>query len=577
MIIRIAGINMTQHVSGAENVTIKWTRKDEDGQVSKGFSSEIKVRGAAFDLVNTDLILNPAGKLGWLTFEILDTCCGGEPKLVFSGIIRGDGVDWCEGDCEATVQVTEHTADTAAMDCLKSTNLFADDLGFPNNIALQIPMVAYCNVLRPGYIQILFFAIGIMLTTNFALMTPIVAIITTIISWINAVVFILNALLPGTPIPSLGGGWGSQDSLFSQYTQALGDFNQWVTGCGKKHPSPYVRQYIKNVCDICGIGFDSSILNNPASDYFNMALFSAPVVDGTSNPAIPYLFQNKPLQNGKMFLDDLKLVFNADYVVQGGVLKFERKDFFNTGVPWIDYSTIVAQNRLTDKICYQWRADDMPAYLRFEYGLDAVDAVGNEAKERYADIVEWNVPTNLLQVGEEARLLPFGMPRFRDDGITPDILSIYSWWPPFSSIANNSAGCLILQQGITFLPKLLIIDTTQTITNAKVKKYPVGGFSIPANQNYNFPLQINEFGCAANTTYPTTQPNMGIYGRFHAIDNPKVLLDQGKEFNFEFRFTCEEYDLFNITSLIQTPIGVGRIREIEFNFTTRIVSISGEV
>lgn len=577
MIIRIAGIDMTNHVSGFESVTVNYKRKDEDGQFSKGFASEVRVRGAAWDLVNANLILNPAGKLGWLDFEIVDTCCGGEPKIVFKGIIRGDTVDWCDGECEAVVQVTEHTEDTEAMDCLKSTVIYDGAGGLFNNPLVTIPRVAYCNVLRPGYIQILWFVVGIMLVTNFALLTPLITIITLIVSWINAVIFILNLLLPGSPIPSLGGGFGSQDSLLNQYLEVVGTFNQWATGCGRQHPSPYVRGYITNVCNICGITFESSILNEPSSDYYNMVLFSAPVADGSDNQGQFYIFDNKPLQNGKMFLDDLKQVFNADYRVSNGVLKFERKDYFNTGIPWIDYAVISGQNRVNQKVCYSWRSDETPAYLRIEYGLDAIDAVGNEAKERYADIVEWNIPTNLLQVGEATRLFPFGMARFRDDGITPDILNVYGYWPPYSNIEISSTGALILQQGMAFLPKLLIIDTTSPINNAKVKKYAVAGFDIPANQNYNFPLLINEFGVAANTAYPTNQPNMGLYGRFHAIDNPKLLLDQGKEFTFEFRFTCEELDNFDLTSLIQLPLGLGRINEIEFNFTTRVAVITGDL
>lgn len=549
--------------------------QDEVGDIAKSFGERVTFVGDAYEYLRDKFVTNPNGKFERVLFVLVDNCCG-DDRVIFEGALFGENVEWCEGECFLTVQAVQFDDYTEKVDCIRSTLIYDNHDGFQQQ---EHPRMTYCLEYRPGVLQDLVLIYGIVLNLFLLLLTPLIAAISTLINTVNLIIAAVN-LIPGVNISPIG----SSDSsfVFSQISNLVTSFNSLIIGCGRRHPSPLVREYIDNVCRKCGVEWSSSIFKDPASDYYNTVLYNAPLEKGKRpilNPFSPittWIDENKPIKTLDGFLSELGIVFNASHRVINGVLYFERKDFFNDNDEWVDYTTLRNENRIDGLICYQWRQEDAPAVLRLSYQEDAVDWVGNEALPRFNNIVEWNIPVNQRQKGIEERFFPFSTARFRDDGIDRDVLGDYAWFPSYSNALNIYSGCIIQNNGTSFQPKLIIWDG-QNINLAKARKYAIPGFEIDPLRNYNYPYNATDWNCDPTQVYPSNQLFMGIYGRFHAIDNPKILIDQGKQFTFEFKFNCDELAAFAVNKNIGTPLGSGRITSVRMNYTTRTALVTGNV
>jgi hypothetical protein len=559
------------------DIVVEHQKSDEGGTPTRSFTEEITAFDAAFDYLKALFVDDPNGKFNSASITLVDDCCG-EDRVVFTGIVFGESVEWCEGDCFLKFRAIEDTDITRKLDCIKSTPIYDNHDGFQQQ---QHPRMVYCVEYRPSVLQDIVMIFGIILGLNLLVLSPLLLAIAAIVTVVNLIIAVVNQI-PGVDIQPLSIGNDSQ-GILGQINSFLVQINSLVVGCGRRHPSPLVREYIDNVCRKCGIQWSSTIFKDPSSDYFNTVLYNAPIEKGkrpTFNPngaITTWIDENKPIDTLETFLDKLRIVFNAEWRIgEDGVLRFERKDFFWQNGDWVDYEAAKADNRVDEVICYSWRQDDAPAVLNMEYSLDAVDWVGNEALNRFNEIVEWNQPLNPRQKGIRDVLIPFGVARFRDDGIDRDVIGDYGFWPAYASTEQVYRGVIIQNNGTSFQPKLLIWDG-QSINFGKVRKYGIPFYNIVPAQNYNFPYSATDFNAAPATIYPTNHPNSGIYTRFYSIDNPKVLADQGKTFTFTFKFTCDELADFDLDRNVLTPIGSGRITTVTINYTKRIAQVTGNV
>lgn len=564
MRILIDGADMTEFVDGIKDVSITHQKKDGENKSSKKFTKELTFFGDAYDHMKPILIDSPFGKNNFCSVKIYDTCCkddDGNEFLVFEGAVRGDTIDWCEGDCFFKGTCIEHTEATKKIDCLKTTLIWDNWNGF---MSKAHPRMTYCDELRPNWLHHVVIILGILSTFTLYILTPIVAVISVIVT---AVCFLVD--LFGGDCPD-----ELEDGILDDYINFINLFKQNILGCGRQHPSPLVRDYISNVCDKCGIPWSSTVYKNPTSDYYNTVYMYAPVEKGTRDTSVKMIEKNLPNHTLETFLEQLKAgPLNLDWNVKNGVLYIERKDFFWTNVSWIDTNNI----DLDGQICYKWRDEEKPAFADLAYTEDPVDQCGNEAKERYWEIIEWNVPFNELQKGKLEARFPFGMSRWRKDGIDPDVIGAYSGAPFFSGVIAQYNDALIMQSGVCFQPKLLIWDGSSLVSSF-VKKFFIAGSPILPGQNYNAPYHMDEYGVATNTMYPTTQPFMSAYGRFWSIENPKTNPDKGKNFNFTFNFTCDQLQDFDIFKNVDLSEGSGRIDEVTFTYgEKRQCKVTGKV
>lgn len=572
----------SENYTGANGTVIDIQDNPESGLRDAVVSQEYTLTGAAYQIVKAELIDDPNGKnksIPVLLYE--DSCCESD-VLLFQGIIRGDTVDWCYEDCSCGVTFIEQTDETLAIGCIKSTLVYDNWNGFQQQVH---PRITYCNELRPDTLQNFIFAAGVILNIILALLTLVVYVLSIVVTVINAIANALEAI--GINVGGIS-DFDGQDFI-QAWQEWVEKMNEGIVSCGRQHPSPLVRNYIRNVCDKCGIGFSSTILNNPQSDYYNTVYFSAPVRKGTKNQSTLWLDENKPIQTLETFLKQLEPVFNADYKLINGSLHFERKDFFWTGDPFVSYESLRDANRISGKLCLSWRDEQRPAFAKFNYILDAMDGAGNDALGRYNNIIEWNQPYSELQAGYKDVLIQFGACRFRTDGVDFDELSSLSNIPfgQIAQVVNNNATALLLNQGVAFQPKLIIWDG-QDIMDARAKSFNWPGYEIYLLQNglsigvgpfnnQNSPYHFTEFNVSPNTIYPTNAANTGLYGRFYTIDNPKLIIDLGLSFTFTMYYNCESLQAAPSAKYVSLPMGIGRIRSISVNLAEKSLTITGDV
>lgn len=581
MKIIIDGITIPkEEITGLKGSVIDVQSVDEEtGQIiTKSISQEFTFTGAAYDQIAAVLITPANGSQNFLPVKIFEDSCCSTDVLLFEGIIDSTSVNWCYEQCEVTVQFVEHTEETKYMDCVRSTLVDDNWNGFKE---ASHPRIVYCVELRPDFLAHVVLILGIIANIILAVLTPIIAVISAIIQGLQAIEDAFDSI--GINI-NIAPSFAEDSSLMNIWNDLVSDFNELVIGCGRKHPSPFTRSYIQNVCDKCGIQFVSSIYNNSNSDYYNSMYLSAPVEKGTRNENDTYIDENHPIKTLDLFLDDLKPVHNALWKIKNGILYFERHDFFNNGATWLNFETENSLGNIQGKLCMEWRTETKPSYINLAYSADSVDSVGTEALNIYNNIVEWNQPVSELQSGHTDVLLAFGTPRFRDDDIDEDILGKYSWAPfGLGDQINAHQGVLILEKGIAFQPKLLIWDGID-INFARIKTYTLYNQLInPAppmqfvNKNYNAPYMFYSNNAAANTSYPSNYEDGSLYSRFYALDNPKLYTDSGKSFTFTVRYNCQTLQNAVTAEYVQLPYGVGRISRMQINLDTKEILVSGDV
>jgi len=593
MKIELNGTPISGRIDGTEQFQVTQSRKSNEGKISKAFSSELTFFDDGYQLIKSILIDDPNGFVNSITIEVFDECC---QESVFKGIIRGDSIDYCEPGCSVSCNIIE---EDEALNCVKSTLIWDNWNGFRDR---NQPVVRYCIELRPSFVQIILVFLAFILNLIlFAVLIPLIAVIFVIfgiIYLICQVIAVIASIIPGVDPPDCNSGFTNPINVINQIIEAIDNLNNSLVGCGRFHPSPYVRDYLTNVCQKCGLQFQSSIFNDASSPYFNTVLFAAEVRKGFSATSTNFALidENKPILTGERLLNDyLNITFNAEWRIINGILIFERKDFFQNLATWINTDELLQQGRLLDdQVCFSWIDKERPAFARLEWSKDAQEYIGYEAADRYNEIVEWNSPPSPLQSGERTVSVPFGPARFRDDGIEVDILSFLGGFlggaidAIFFGAFTEWENVLLMNQHTAFNYKLLILKDSSPNDNNLVKSNYSNTFTggqlfgyqtmpdeavlnlpIASNQRFNYPLWFYE------------GRNNNLLSLFHYIDNPRLPGTQQFNFEFTFVFDCEEYLNFNFDKTVRLVKGGvfldGVVEEIQVDFTSRTITVQGIV
>lgn len=577
-------------ISDVDNTDFNIRKSDEDKRLAYGFSSKIEMYGSLFTYVYNKLIDDLNGKNNRILVDVYDTCCGGDTAmgmLVFSGEINSTSLEWCIGECKISANILERSGDIEKVNCLKSARIYDNTYGFQQ---MKHPFIRHCTEMRPSFVQdmliLLTFYINFLILYMYGY---VIFIITAILTVINAILAFINLL--GANIDLIGDG---DINVFDDVIDLLGEMNTRINGCKTGHPAPLVRDYIDNVCKVCGLTWQSSIFQNPESTYYNACWFEAAVTKG-KNDYVTFIGDDKPAFVGEEFLKALGQIFNTDYHVQDGRLTIERRDYFVSADELIDVSNMVDENgklRLDDNIiscCFSYTDKAPPAGARFEYVKDAVDWVGNEAKFLYNDLVSWNLPMGSYPnfKGLKEYKIPLSPARFRRDGIDRDVLS--SWYDTLQSIGNIFSfigiefnfghflvqpeydNALLLAQDKSSTSKILIWDGVDR-ENAKVVREPYGD----GNFYYNIPMWVAAFNDSEESGVETSKvfkPN-NLYDNFWYIDDPRRndAMFRGYEFTLEIIRTCEFVRNIDFEKWVKFPFGWrGRIMEITIKRDTIVL------
>jgi len=591
IVIKLNGSEINSDIDGIDSFIINYRESDEEGALTKSYSTELTFYGDGYNILKTALIDNPNGFVNSVNVEVFDDCCN---QLVFKGVIRGDSIDWCEPECWISCQIVEETPE---LTCIKSTLLYDNHDNFLDQ---QQKKIRYCVEMRPQFVaEVILNMYAIWNTTIYLILLPLsLAVIA-----IQTVAFLICSLfcvIPGTGCTQNDcnqGQWTHPSNAFDEISFWLDDLQDRMIQCQWYHPTALVRDYIENVCRKCGLTFQSSILNDPASPYYNLLLFSAPVRKGYKPSETNGLLitENLPIETVDTLMQRyLKPLFNAKYWVVDGVLIFERRDYFQNTNIWVNSEQLLNDGRIIDnRICLSWIDEKKYAYGIYKYLDDASDIIASEASDRYNTIVEWNNPPSEAQSEFMDNQFMSGMARFRDDEAGWEVFQ-YMFINNFflGNAINDSRNLLLMSQHTAFNYKFLIWDESSGLDNARIKRDYSNGFTggsvignkflnissieisnnqVPLDPNklFNYPMWFNE-----NNTN-------NLYTLFHYINNPRTPGNKLYDFSFTFEFDCGEFNAIDFTKNIRLKIGnqikFGEIKELAVDFVKRTIAVKGIV
>ena len=540
--------------NGTESASFVFRRKDEAGDSAFSFAPELTVVGDTYEYVKQQIINAPNPNIAAIQVLIYDTCCtnpDGSDRLLFTGKIEGGSVRWCTfPTCEAQVTVVDNSVDAEAIRCLKNHLIWdraekADGSGLSLGINTfrRAGLMEYCNDVRPGAAQEAFMIIAIIFKV---VLSPIIIAILIVQTIIN--------LIANIPL--------SEGNDLFEYLDNL------VVGCGFAHVTPFMHSYMKNVCDICGLGFQSSLFD-VGGYYHNTVRLDASYLSSRDNTPYQSFDLNKPNLNGIQFLDELKQ-FNIEWRVVNGVLQVERKDYF-VGVEW--FNTDNLQNDQLLSICYESLGERPAAYAEYIYPKDGVDNTGAETAPKWSQkVFDWNTTNNPQQTGLFSRNFTFGSSQFRADASaitkSPHDKGIYQTF--FPVLQDNYK--LLIEKGVIGFPRLIDVDYFIDIQNG-IKARPKRDLSTtdPTSFNYNYIWWVYEnpipgfLAPQYDTAYQTL-----LY-----IDDPRLTSVKTRKVTISVTADCDLLTSLDIDKYVTTPQGQVQITEITYDTNNNSLTING--
>jgi len=420
------------------------------------------------------------------------------------------------------------------------------------------------------------------LVTITSIVQVIAGVLNALINATNSIIASINNLL-GTSLNQISASNSNLAQSVNELKESTDRMIDRVIGCGRKHPSPLMRDYVNNVCGKCGLTFKSSILNDANSDYFNAAYLNAPVDKGVkeSDTSTFWVESNSPIRSGEQFLDELCDLFNAKWEVKNSILALERRDANISSTPFIN-TNLLDSDKFS--ICYSWSKKSRPAYGTFEYQRDAINTVGIEAIRRWGDVVEWNLPPLPNQKGEYKPLFNFAAARFRkdnvrlSDGPDKDVFTLFENVPLIGPYVRKFENALLLNEHKCMLPIALIwdgksldsatVDPNQFIpaqTDPNFTAFANNSKATPPGEYYNYPFWFD-----------SKMPN-NMYDRFWSIENPRSSGFQGKVYELTVELTCANLNAADLDGTVQASEGIGHVDVIEFNYANKTMTITGEI
>lgn len=448
--------DVTADCVGMDELQITYTiARNDDGDetpaivnAEKKSTSKIEFYGESYQQIKAWLIDDVSAPLNAVEVKFYDDGCGAWLSGFF---FDNTDLEFCEGDaCYFSVSVRESENPYSCV----ATTLIADNWrgefqSQPAN-GKKHPRFSYCNEIRPnGMLVLQWFHLSMWGT-----LMPVVLIIATIIMFIvdiiKAIIAAISWLFGGNP------DWPDFAFKKDVWDPVLDAFGQWfveAAGCGREHPAPLVRDYIKNVCDRCGLKVDGDsapiffsetirvetasrgeiITRNP---HYNVCLLtpfvkrgirrfnSQRIVGQIPNNTDYYIPDNNPGWTLSELLDKLKATYNAHWFIKGRTLYFDRHDKFQTGEIVYNFKHGTADSaKIIEGPCYEWNEVEKPAVLRIDYPLESGDKPGNERGGYYSSRIRFGWPQDNPQYSTKKDIkIPFGGVGFRLDGSSEDYI-----------------------------------------------------------------------------------------------------------------------------------------------------------
>jgi hypothetical protein len=442
--------NVAESDFSAFSLTIDKAEKGKAGVGADGDkSSSITFKNDAFIYIRTQLIDAEKGYLKALKVDIYETCCNQD--LVFEGEIKGDLLEFCENDCEISVNPIEASTEAKLIDFLDSKTIA--DADYIKNTGH--PHCPYCLEYRPLFLNYIVVIFGSILVITMTLLKPVFAILGLIVEAINA-------------IPGINIKFAQNKNLVKEGWNLSKQIKQYLIRCSEKHPSILLKNWVKPALEENGFNFSSSIIDNLNSEFSEVSMIFADSKKGRKNAQKGLISGNEPLVTIKEYLEKLENLFNSEYFIKGDTVFFERKGF-NKGGSKLNFDS---SDLVDSGVCYEIGENETPAYRKTGFQVDGIDQIGNEAKDEYNDLIEWGQSdSNPNQKGIENKIVSVGMVRSMGDGIETNPFLSAVLKPIINTIlgvsTNNLKNQLVLSSGIISenTPKVLHLDANLKVKN----------------------------------------------------------------------------------------------------------------
>jgi hypothetical protein len=556
----------TDYTDFVDVTALKMTKSlDEQNDPQKSITSDIECYGDAYTFIRTNLLDSVNLYSNSICVQVTDDDCGN----VFQFKIETKNLKWCDGDiCKISMALVEYNP---VIDCVKNTVISDNTNGEFQDFPVSgnpHPRFRYCDVIKPtflfGFIITFVNAVSALLASiNFVLLVTFGPIINTINAFFGT-----SYAIPAIPDP------------FSS-----------IVGCNRLYPAPFVRTYIDNVCNLCGVTVDDTtdtIFHEVTSNYYNTALLTAYTTKGVKDTSTKdYIINNRPSWTLFDLMSKLKIPFNGRFFFKNNLdLHFARKDLIGVqlwgATPTVDVSDTGADNtNLLGNVCYQWNGDGKPSRINMKYSADISDNIGNELLSRFNG--EYLSPANPNYNTPVEKVTPdFGAQSFVLDGKDTvwDANLVNAIGPMLAGFSYD--GVLKTQGDTLQLAKLIIWDgismtDSRPFSDAWIPYLALpafadddgGFFPVSASDlfNYNFPYSFDPDADLISS---------GNLWQFHNIDIPTASKKTNISFEYKLQMCCA-YMSLELYMSTQFNTDEGEINYIEYDFARREILIKGNL
>lgn len=564
--VRLNGTPIRGRIKGLESFSVTYTREESTGRTQKAFSNTLIFYDDGFNLIFNYLVASQQGLTRYIKVQIWDECCN---DFIYQDlVIKGNMVDYCTGDCFVECTMIREDPDERIYKCFDRTPITTDleepDGSFNtnhwlvnSNSGIAIPKVPYCNEMRP---DVFYYTI-----------LTLVVIIFAALGILNALISIIQ---PNNPL--------------ANYLNFVG---RNVTGCGRLHPSPYIKDYINQAAIHCQCNqnqpFISSFLENVNSRYYSVAFVNAPLKKGVEvNSPTRYIVENRPRHTITEFLDMVASDFNSLWWIENGRVYMERKDYFLNAPLLYDAVANRATGNILNGPCFKYNEGKLHSSQRIEAQTDMSEKSGNEKNKLYSGFFDY-INIHNSPVGWESwdgvldKKLSYAPIAFRPyDSIIDGYPLLFAAQFLFPTL-NQFQNVCVFQDNEFSVHKYFEADPTSPDNFKRARVAQISQFDTINNVWVTLPAGAPNpvFNIIEQNNFTLNSPN--IYNDFHAIDDPINNPYRFWDFELEVKMDCAMVKNLTVNKSVrlQTPYGAvvsARVNQIIANYGERKITISGE-
>ena len=404
-------VDITGDVEEPESLSITFTEsRDDNGMVSqkpgvrfykKAATGNFSITGDAYKYVYDWVYGSPTSLYNSFSLRVEDVGCGFYDELT----IGRNSIVFCENNvCRFDMVVRQ---EDEVFHCIQKTLISDNWQGWFQEQPLggkQYPRFSYCNEPKQSLATMLiwFVFINVIVGSGSGILVVLATIINPIIAVINVFanpnINYINPFKTPTYLITL---------MFES------------AGCGREHTAPFIRDYIKNVCDKCGVDVDATTapaffathltmstasggINNEVNPHYNATWMHPKYKRGVrrykdlwamatyQDPDTTTFFQtsNAPQYALSDFLDMIKGVYNSEWRIRKvngkETLFFLRKDWFLQGQYVYNFQHgSPDRDKIIQGVCFEPTELKYPAYIDGIFKLDLAEQGNVEVLEAY--------------------------------------------------------------------------------------------------------------------------------------------------------------------------------------------------